>query len=320
MARKLFLLAVLLAAAAALFAACNGEEEAGPTTPAALVETPTATPTPSPFPLTVESSDGEALTLEAPPQRIVSLAAHATEILCAIGAGDQLVAVDRFANCPLGSDEKPQVDAYQPNLEAIAGFEPDLVYVFSNIDNIVQALRDVGIPVLYLELPSSLEGVLDHILLFGRVTGREAEAQELVQSMRERMDAIQAGLAEVEQGPRIFHELDPTYFYTVSPESFVGDFYNFLKAENIAAGAAEAYPQLSAEVIIQRDPEVIILADEAAGATPQSVKERPGWDQISAVKNDRICTVDADLVSRPGPRIVEGLEALAQCLYPELFP
>lgn len=310
MARKLFVIAALLIAAALALAACGDNDG----------ETPATTPTPpSAFPLSIEQSDGQQLTLEQPPQRIVSLSAHATEILCAIGAGDQLAAVERYANCPLGSKEKPELDAYKPNLEAIAGYRPDLVYVFSDTDGIVEALRRAAIPVLYLELPSSLEGVLEQIELFGRLSGHENEAQELVQSMRERMDAVREKVADVGQGPRIFHELDPTYF-TVAPHSFVGDFYNLLKAKNIAEGAIDEYPQLSAEVIIQRDPEVIILADEPAGVTVASVRERPGWDTITAVKNNRICVIDTDIVSRPGPRIVDGLEALAECLYPERFP
>ncbi len=308
--RTLMLMAASAALVIAALPACGGDDDEIPAASPAVV---------SAFPLTIEQSDGEVLTLERPPRRIVSLSAHATEIICAIGAGDQLVAVERFANCPLGSPEKPEVDAFQPNLEAIAGFEPDLVYVFSNTDNIVDALRQIGTPVLYRMLPTSLEGVLEEILFFGRLTGREAEAQELVQSMRQRMDAVRERVAGVERGPRIFHELDPTYF-TAAPSSFVGDFYNLLKAENIAAGAVDEYPQLSAEVIIERDPEVIILADEAAGVTADSVKERPGWDQISAVKSGRICVIDPDIVSRPGPRIVEALEALARCLYPEKFP
>lgn len=312
MARKTLVMAALLFAAFVALAACNGD--GGET------RAPTATP-PSAFPLTIEQSDGQQLTLEKAPERIVSLSTHATEIVCAIGAGDQLAAVERYANCPLGSKEKPELDAYRPNLEAIAGYRPDLVYVFSDTDGIVEALRRTGTPVLYLELPSSLEGVLEKIELFGRLSGHEAEAMDLVQSMRERMDAVREKVADVSEGPRIFHELDPTYF-TAAPNSFVGDFYNLLKANNIAEGATDEYPQLSAEVIVQRDPEVIVLADGPGhgDVTPEQVKQRPGWDQISALKNNRICAIVPELVSVPGPRVVEGLEELARCLYPERFP
>ncbi len=308
MARKLLAVVVLLLVAVAV-TACGGNGG----------ETQTATRVPvSTFPLTIKQSDGHQLVLERSPQHIVSLSAHATEIFCAIGAVNELVAVERYANCPPGSKGKAELDAYKPNLEAIAGYQPDLVYVFTDTDGIVEALRRVGTPVLYLKLPSSLQGVLEQIELFGRLSGHKAEAQRLAQSMRERMNAVKEKVSGVDQGPRIFHEVDSTYF-TAAPNSFVGDFYSLLKAKNIAEGATDEYPQLSAEVIIQRDPEVIILADEAGGVTADSVRQRPGWDQISAVKNNRICVIVPELVSVPGPRVVEGLEALAKCLYPERF-
>ncbi len=300
---------------AALSGACGDGEEAAPQPQ----PTPTATVAAASFPLTVTQSDGQTLTIESPPQRIVSLSAHATDIFCAIGAGDQLVAVEQYANCPAGSHEKPELDAYQPSVEAIAGYDPDLVYIFSDINGVVSALRNLGVPVLYLELPRSVEEVLDQIALFGRITAHTEEADALVRDMRERLDAIERRLADVDVGPRVFHELDPTY-YTVGPNSFIGDMYRILKARNIAEDAGEAYPQLSAEVIVERDPEVIVLADEPSGVTAESVKGRPGWSDISAVKNGRICVVDPSLVSQPGPKVIDAIETLAACLYPDRFP
>jgi iron complex transport system substrate-binding protein len=307
MKQRTFLLSIAVLVAALVAFACGSDSDDPP------APTPTVLSA-----VVIEQSDGEQLTLEQPPERIVSLGTSATEILCAIGAGDQLVAVDSYANCPLGSSELPELDSFSPNLEAIAGFEPDLVYMSDDRDGALEALRNIGITVLYLELPTSLDGVLDRIVIFGRVTGQEDEAEVLVQAMRERMQAVIEAVEDVEEGPRVFHELDPTYF-TVSPDSFVGDFYNLLKAQNIAAGAQGEYPQLSAEVIIERDPEVIVLADEAAGVTEDSIASRPGWDTLTAVQTGRVCLVDPDIVSRPGPRIVEALEALGACLYPELF-
>ena len=308
MFRTVLMMAAVLLFAAVALAACDDDN----------VETlaPTATQV-SEFPLTIEQSDGEQLTLEQAPERIVSLAPHGTEIFCDIGAGEQLVAVESFANCPLEGGEKPELGSFTPNLEAIAGFEPDLVYIFSDQDGIVAALRDIGIPVLFRESPTSIEAVLSEILLFGRLSGHVLEAEALVQSMQERLDAVGELVADVDQGPTVFHELTTDY-YTVAPDSFIGRFYSLLKAENIAAGALDDFPQLSAEVIIDRDPEVIVLADEAAGVTADSVADRPGWAGISAVVNERICVVDPDIMSRPGPRIVDAIEALAECLYPEL--
>jgi iron complex transport system substrate-binding protein len=302
--RWLFLALAAIATSMALACGGGGNEDAAPASGS--------------FPFTIRQSDGVELTLTEAPRRIVSLASHATEIFCTIGAEDQLVAVDRFANCPLGSNRKPQLDSFTPNLEAIAGYAPDLVYVSSDRNDLVQSLRRLGIRVLYLTLPDTLEGVLDHIQTLSRAAGRAQEGERLVASMRERMNAVRAKLADVSEGPRVFHELTDD-FYTAAPNSFVGDFYTFLKARNIAAGSATAYPQLSAEVIVARNPEVIVLADEAAGVTPAQVKARPGWSVIDAVRNDRICAVNPDIVSRPGPRIVEALETLAKCLYPTRF-
>jgi iron complex transport system substrate-binding protein len=292
-------------------AACQGASLGGPATSTGA--------TTAHFPLTVKQSDGRTLTLAKAPVRIVSLSTAATEILCALGATAQLAAVEQNANCPSGSKAKPELNAYQPNSEAIVGYRPDLVYVFSDSSHIVATLRGLGVPVFYLELPVTLSGVLDQIDLLGRISGHDQAAQELLRTMRNRIAAVQKKLSSLSQGPRFFHELDPAYF-TVSDHSFVGDLYTVLKAQNIAAGAAQDYPQLSVEVIIQRDPEVVVIADGPAGVTAASVKKRPGWQQVAAVRNDRICVVDPDLVSVPGPGIVAGLEALAKCLYPNRFP
>jgi len=302
---------VMAAAVAALAVACGGNGKAStPGTPSPAAK--------AAFPLTIDQSDRQKLTLAGPPRRIVSLSAHATDIMCAIGAGDQLVAVEKYANCPSNGQPKPELDAFQPNLEAIAAYQPDLVYVSDNSGNIVDALRRTGANVLYLTLPSSLTGVLDRIALFGRVTGREDRAASVVRDLRSRIDAVQQKLSDVTAGPKVYHELDATY-YTAAPGSFVGDFYKTLKAQNIAAGAAEDYPQLSAEVIVQRNPDVIVLADEVAGVTPASVAARPGWSAINAVKDGRICTIDPSLVSQPGAKVADALEALAKCLYPDRF-
>jgi len=257
--------------------------------------------------------------LTQPPARIVALSAYATAVICAVGAGAQLAAVDLYANCPAGSKELPELDSFQPSLEAIAGYDPDLVYVDSDNGGIVAALRDLQIPVLYLAIPDSIEDALQRIELFSQVVGRPEEGAALLGDMRGRLEAVTGAIADVVTGPRIYHELDETLF-SAGPASFVGDFYTVLKAENIAAAAADPYPQLTAEAILSANPEVIILADEPFGVTVESVTARPGWADITAVKDGRICSVDPSLVSQPGPTIMEALESLATCLYPERFP
>ncbi len=314
MKRTIFGFAVLFAL---LLGGCSSGSHAATSSTATIVATttaPAATATPTVFDL----PGGGQLTLDATPQRIVSLSPAATEIFCAIGAGDQLIAVDTYANCPEGSSAKPELDSFQPNVEAIAGYKPDLVFTAYDPSGLVDALKRLDIPVLYLPLPTTVAGVVDQIGLFGRITGHSDEAGQLQMSMLQGIQDLASKITDVGQGPRVYHELDNTY-YTAAPQSFIGDLYHLLKAQNIAAGADQEYPQLSAEVILQRNPQVIVLADEDAGVDAASVKARAGWDVIDAVQNDRICTIDPDLVSQPGPHIVQALQALAKCLYPDRF-
>jgi len=306
--------ALFLALLLTLTAACGddgGDGTAGTSTPA-------ATTAAIQYPLTLTDGKSRSVTLEAEPQRIASLSPAATEILFAVGAGDQVAAVDKFSNYPPEAKTRQQLDAFEPNVEAIAGAQPDLVFVVYDPGNLVDGLTNAGLTVFFLETPTSVEGVLDQIRVLGQATGHPQEAEELVTTMEQGISAIEERLAGVEQGPRLFHEVD-NQLYTVAPDSFVGNLYTILKAQNIAAGSDQAFPQLSQEAIIEADPEVIILGDAAGGESADTVKARPGWGSISAVQSNRIYVIDPDIVSRPGPRLVDALKTLAQMLYPERF-
>jgi iron complex transport system substrate-binding protein len=305
-------LALSLALLLALTAACGDDSDNGTSTPTVTAATAAQ------YPLTLTDGLDRSVTLEAAPQRIASLSPAATEILFAIGAGDQVVAVDKFSDYPPEAAMRQQLDAFQPSVEAIAGAQPDLVLVFYDPGNLVDGLTNANVTAFFLDTPTSVAEVLEQIRLLGEATGHRQEGEELAQSMQQEVTAIEERLADVEQGPRVFHEVDDQ-LYTVAPSSFVGDLYAILKAQNIAAGTDQAYPQLSQEAIIEADPEVIILGDTAGGESPETVKARPGWGSISAVTNNRIYSVDPDIVSRPGPRLVDALETLAQMLYPERF-
>ena len=314
-ARNLLLALVAFLALAAL--ACGGGS--GPSAVLSCQEEPASSAADaSGFPLQMEGDAGQTVFLEAPPSAIASLSAGHTEILYALGAGDQIVAADNTSDCPQAATLLPQVDAFSPSVESIAALEPDLVIIFFDPGGLQDALGGIGIPVLFLASPASVEGVFDQIDLLGRVTGHPNDADDLIADMQERVDAISERLADVDQGPRVFHELDSTYF-TAGPGSFLGDLYDLLKARNIAEPTRQPFPQMSAEAIIEADPEVIILADEDAGESPETVAARPGWDSISAVQNGRVHIVDPDIFSRPGPRLVKALETLARLLYPERF-
>ncbi len=153
----------------------------------------------------------------------------------------------------------------------------------------------------------------------GKATGHAVDAARLIADMQAEVQDIQSQIGDVTDGPSVFHEVDNTY-YSAGPGSFVADLYDILGAQNIADVTGQPFPQMSAEAIIEADPQVIVLADVEAGESPDTVRARPGWSGVSAVQNDRIYVIDPDIISRPGPRLVEALRTLAAYLYPERFP
>lgn len=273
------------------------------------------------FPLTVAGTDGGTVRLAKAPERIVSLSAGITETLFAFGAGPAVVGVDRFADYPEAVKALPRVEYSRPSVETLVALRPDLVLASGRQKDAVAAMQAAGLTVLMLDEPTGVQGVIDRVRLFGRITGRGEDADRLAREMEARVRALTDRLAPVDRGPRVYHEISPLLF-TASPASFVGDLYTLLRARNIAADGPTPFPQLSAEVIVQRDPEVIVLADVPA-TTLEEARNRPGWGTVSAIRTGRVHLLtpeQIDWVSRPGPRLVEGLELLAKLLYPEMFP
>lgn len=314
--RTRVLISALLALALALLAACG----AGDGAKQAATADPTTTPAVrSPYPLTVEGTDGRAITFTSAPQRIVSLSPGHTEILYAVGAGGQVAGTDRFSDFPDAVKTLPKIDYSNPNMEALVALRPDLLITSGRQRNQVPAFEQAGVRVLLLEEPGSISGVLERIRLLGRITGHQEEADTLAAGLDQRVRGVTERLTTVTSGPRVYHEIDPK-LYSAAPGSFVGDLYTLLKAQNIASGGGSPFPQLTAEAIIRADPEVIVLGDGLfPGGTPDEVKRRPGWSAISAVKSNRVYPVDDNAVSRPGPRVVDGLEQVARLLYPDRF-
>lgn len=279
-----------------------------------------ATPRVSAYPLTVKDDAGRSVTIKAKPQKLVSLAPSNTEILFALGLGDRVVGVDEISDYPEAAKAKPKVGGYsKTNIEAVVAAGADLVLASGiTSKDVLAALEGQGQTVLVLN-PTDLPGVLENLSLVGQVADANAEAAKLRGELQARIDAVGARLRGATSKPRVFFELDPKSFYTVGPKSFIDDLITRAGGANIAADAQTPYPQLSQEVIIAKDPQVIILSDEGQGVTPDSVKARPGWANISAVKDNRIIAVNPDLTNRPGPRVVDALEQLAKALHPELF-
>ena len=296
---------------------CGESPTATPVPTSAPPPLPTPPATPIPYqPVTVTGSNGVEVVFSERPRRIVSYSPAFTEVLFAVDLGDTLVGRDKYSDFPPQAAGVPSIgDAFNVNLEALAELEPDLVYI--SFETPVSAIQNLGIKVLYLNPPDSLNGVLDQIRLFGRILDATAGAEALAASMQARIETVRRQLSGVEQGPRVFFELDPL-LYTVGPDSFIGSLLTTLKAQNIAEDAGGPFPQISVETVVERDPQVILFTDTAT-ESPETIASRAGWDTITAVQENRVFPVQSDLVSRPGPRIVEGLESLAMLLYPDLL-
>lgn len=291
--KKLFLLATLLA----IFAAACGSD----TSDTSDVE-PAA-------------PDASNEVVDSHPTRIISLSPTATEILFAIGAGDQVIAVDSFSYFP---EEAPVTDlsAYEPNIEAIAAFEPDLVVLTGGGQEELEAL---GVRVVAQLAAVTIEDVYDQITELGIDTGNEDGAAELIASMRSDISEILAQLPERDEPLTYFHELDDT-LYSVTSTTFIGAVYEMAGLVNIADpadedGSAFGYPQLTQEYILDSDPDFIFLADaQCCAQSPAVVGDRPGWAELAAVQNGRVIEVDADIASRWGPRVVDYLRAVVDAV------
>lgn len=245
------------------------------------------------------------------PERIVSLSATHTEILFAIGAGDQVVAGDRFSDHPPEAADLPQLDSFQPNVEAIAEMEPDLVVANFDPGDLAASLEALEIPVLLFATPEDLDGVYGQIDQVGAATGHLAEAAALVADMSAEIERL-GEEASAAGGLTYYLELDSTFF-TVTSETFVGDVLSVLGLENISDAVADnPYPQLSAEYIIEADPGLVLLAHPEA--TPDSVAARPGWSELTAVQTGAVIQLDPDLAARWGPRLVELARTVTQAI------
>ncbi|MBI3241125.1 MAG: ABC transporter substrate-binding protein [Chloroflexi bacterium] len=285
---------------------------------------PTAEPTAEPIALT--DSLGREVTLAAPAQRIVSLAPSNTEIAFAIGAGGQLIGRDDFSDYPPEAASVPSVGSLYPNVnaEAIVALKPDLVLAagITSPDD-VKALADLGLTVYATSYAVTLDDVYGDILAVGKLTGHAVEAENLVVSMKARVEAISAKTAPLATRPNVFYETDdtdPSSPWTRGPNSYAESLINLAGGVNVGSvGSAQDF-QMSLEEIVNQNPDIIIFSHASySGRTPEQVMARPGWETIKAVEIGAVFAIDGNLIDRPGPRVVDGLEALAKLIHPELF-
>jgi iron complex transport system substrate-binding protein len=268
-------------------------------------------PSSDPFPVTVEAGNG-SVRIDSRPTRIVSLSPTITEMLFAVGAGDQVEAVDEYSTFPA---DAPITDlsGFEPNLEAIVSYGPDLVMLDTDAGDVVDGLAGLDVPVVMLPAAETLDETYAQIEQVGTVTGHAEEAAEVAADVREQIDAIVASVPPADGATSVYHELDDTY-YSVTSDTFIGQVYEMFGLTNIAdeaKGAGSGYPQLSSEYIVDSDPALIVLADgDCCGVTPEKVADRPGWSGVAAVRTGSVIAVGDDIASRWGPRIVEFVRAV----------
>ena len=285
---------------ATVLSACGGSSTSTDTTVAMASE--------AVYPVTVGD-----LTLDAQPLRIISLSPTATEMLYAVGAGAQVVAVDEYSNYPeeaaaLGT----MLSGFEPNIEAISGFMPDLVIASYDPGTLVEQLGALNIPVFIANAATSIDNVYEQIEQIGLLTGHADAALQLAAQMQTEIEAAIAGVVPPVEPISYFYELDNT-LYSVTSNTFVGQIFNLFGLRNIADNVESGndYPQLSAEVVVSSDPDLIFLADtKCCNETAETVAARDGWGGLKAVTNNHIVELDDDVASRWGPRIVELVVAI----------
>jgi iron complex transport system substrate-binding protein len=285
---------------ATVLSACGGGSTSTDTTVAMASE--------AVYPVTVGD-----LTLDAQPMRIISLSPTATEMLYAVGAGAQVVAVDEYSNYPeeaaaLGT----MLSGFEPNIEAISGYTPDLVIASYDPGTLVEQLGALSIPVFIANAATSIDNVYEQIEQIGLLTGHGEAAVQLAAQMKTEIEAAVAGVVPATEPISYFYELDNT-LYSVTSNTFVGQIFNLFGLRNIADNVESGndYPQLSAEVVVSSDPDIIFLADtKCCNETAATVGARDGWSGLKAVTNNHIVELDDDVASRWGPRIVELVVAI----------
>lgn len=275
--------------------------------------------------LTLTDGRGLEISLIGPAQRVISLAPSNTELLYAAGAADQVVAREDFSNYPPEALELPSVGGgySELNMELILSLEPDLILIAElTSPEQIQALEELGLTVFQISNPVELSEMFENLRVVAQLTGHSAEVEEKIRTMQARVDSVLSRIAAANTQPVVFYELDstdPSAPWTSGPGTFIDTLITLAGGVNLGAAYEGAWVSISAEALLAEDPDIIILGDSIWGVTPESVAARPGWESLSAVENELVFAFNDDLASRPGPRLVDGLEELARLIHPEVF-
>lgn len=263
--------------------------------------------------------------IPSPLTSVVTLAPSLTEMVYFLDAWDLLAGCDMYSDYPAEAADVEKITNYDlsVNYEALVAADPELVLAaeINSVDQI-KDLEDLGLTVFCVKNPTTFEELYASVELVGTVLGKEEEAAALVSQMQERVEAVKTAMAGNTETPLVFYELDgtdPTKPWTAGAGTFISMIIEMAGGKNLGDDVEGSWIQIGQETLMEMDPEIILLGDYYYGNTPDVVAARTGWDVISAVANGRMYGFDDNLVSRPGPRLVDGLETIAQILHPELF-
>jgi iron complex transport system substrate-binding protein len=271
----------------------------------------------STLPISIKDDLGREITIKEYPKRIISLAPSSTEILFEIGAGDRLIGVTDYCNYPKEALTKEKVGGFSnPNIEKIISLKPDLIVLYKSFPKEVFNQLEKSLPnTSFIVLdPKTYEDVMKNIILLGKAVGKENEARKVYNNMLNGWLEIQKKVTSIKKSPKVLFLIWNDPFISVSPSTFLGDLLKKLKAKNIVENNEPEYPVLSLEYIVSKNPDIIIIG-EMSGISKDSIINHPILKNTNAVKNNKVFTVNDDLVFRPGPRLVEGLKALYKILY-----
>ncbi|WP_026575279.1 ABC transporter substrate-binding protein [Bacillus sp. UNC438CL73TsuS30] len=276
------------------------------------------------FPVTIKDALGDKVVIEKKPERIVSLIPSNTEIVYALGLGKEVVGVSDFDNYPEDVTKKAKVGGQEINVEKIISLKPNLVLAHESAANIektaLQQLRDAGIKVLVVKNADHFEQVYDTIDMIGKATGETGKVPVMIKGMKDKLAAIQAKAKEIKDKKKVLIEVSPApEIYTAGKNTFMDEMLAMINADNIAKDQ-KGWVKIDEEAMVKRNPDVIVTTYGYYVKNPiTKVLNQKGWENVNAIKNKQVVDVNSDIMNRPGPRIVEGVENLAKAIYPEVF-
>lgn len=276
----------------------------------------------SEFPITITDALDYEVTLETKPERVVSLIPSNTEILFALGLNDEIVGVSEFDNYPEEAMEKEKVGGMEFNIEQIISLEPDVVFAHeSNAHNSAEGLeqlREANIDVIVVNDASSFEATYHSIDMMALATGTKEKGNEIINTIKTKIAELEEKAKDIQDEVKVWVEVDPE-LYTTGKNTFIDEMLSIIRAENVA-GDQEGWVQFTEEDVVKLNPDVIVTTYGDYVENPKDeILARKAWQDVPAVKNERVYDVHPDLVSRPGPRLAEGIEELAKVIYPDVF-